>query len=176
MIHPHTSLSTETILNRLLQKCYLSTRRTHRSHQTNRHLTRQCRDYASSAVAAESLPAWVYPFTPADLDLRLGSGAGREIGVIGGGITGLASAYYLSTYLPNSKITLYESGNELGGWIRTKAVEVEGGNILFEQGPRTLRPHTVNGKLTLDLVRSSSASTRSWLCLDLDIKLRRRQI
>lgn len=64
----------------------------------------------------------------------------ENIAVLGGGISGLASAYFASKEFPNSKITLYEAGNETGGWIRSKRVDVPGGNVLFESGPRTLRP------------------------------------
>lgn len=79
----------------------------------------------------------------------------KEIAVLGGGITGLASAFYLTHELPNAKITLYEASDTLGGWLRTKHVDVEGGTILFEQGPRTLRPSTAAGVVTLSLVRSN---------------------
>lgn len=75
-----------------------------------------------------------------------------EIAVLGGGITGLASAFYLTKELPNAKITLYEASDRLGGWLQTKYVDVGDGTILFEQGPRTLRPKGVAGHLTLDLV------------------------
>lgn len=75
-----------------------------------------------------------------------------EVAVIGGGITGLASAYYLSTSLPDTKITLFESSSRLGGWLHSKTVDVSNGKIIFEQGPRSLRPNTINASVTLDLV------------------------
>ncbi|KAK5171642.1 hypothetical protein LTR04_000345 [Oleoguttula sp. CCFEE 6159] len=75
-----------------------------------------------------------------------------EIAVLGGGITGLASAYYISKELPRAKITIYEAGPRVGGWMLSKRVEVDGGNILFEQGPRTLRP-VKNGLITAHLVQ-----------------------
>ncbi|KAF1963821.1 Protoporphyrinogen oxidase [Byssothecium circinans] len=64
----------------------------------------------------------------------------ENIAVLGGGISGLASAYFVSKEFPNSKITVYEAGKEVGGWIKSKRVHVPGGNVLFEYGPRTLRP------------------------------------
>jgi len=76
----------------------------------------------------------------------------KDVAVLGGGITGLASAFYLSQELPNAKITLYEASNRLGGWLHTKYIDVGNGQVVFEQGPRTLRPSMPNGFVTLDLV------------------------
>lgn len=76
----------------------------------------------------------------------------EEVAVIGGGITGLASAFYISKMFKNVPITLYEAGSRLGGWLRSTSVDVGNGNVVFEQGPRTLRPNTPNGLVTLDLV------------------------
>ncbi|EPE06771.1 protoporphyrinogen oxidase [Ophiostoma piceae UAMH 11346] len=42
----------------------------------------------------------------------------RDVAVLGGGLTGLVTAYYLAALLPLScKITLYESGTKTGGWF-----------------------------------------------------------
>lgn len=73
--------------------------------------------------------------------------------MLGGGITGLASAFYLSQELPDAKITLYEASPRLGGWLQSRRIDVGNGEVVFEQGPRTLRPTTPSGYLTLDLVR-----------------------
>jgi oxygen-dependent protoporphyrinogen oxidase len=62
--------------------------------------------------------------------------------VLGGGVAGLSSAYFVSKEFPNSKITIFEAGNETGGWIKSKRVDVPGGDIIFEAGPRTLRNAT----------------------------------
>ncbi len=75
-----------------------------------------------------------------------------SIGILGGGITGLASAYFLSRDLPNAKITLFEASSRLGGWLHSRSVDVGSGNVIFEQGPRNLRPTVPNGVITLDLV------------------------
>jgi len=76
-----------------------------------------------------------------------------DIAILGGGITGLATAYYISKEVPSAKITIYEAGPRVGGWLHSKRVEVDGGTVLFEQGPRTLRFVRPNGLLTALLVR-----------------------
>ena len=48
--------------------------------------------------------------------------------IIGGGISGLASAYYLRKHLPLAAITVFESSPRLGGVLRT----VRRGNFLVE--------------------------------------------
>lgn len=63
--------------------------------------------------------------------------------VLGGGLTGLTTAYYLAKMLPKTtKITVYEASSRTGGWIRTDRVpvDVDGvqGTVQFERGPRTL--------------------------------------
>lgn len=78
----------------------------------------------------------------------------NEIAILGGGITGLATAYFLTKQLPDAKVTIYEASDHLGGWLRTKRVMVGNGTILFEQGPRTLRPGTPAGMVTLEMVSS----------------------
>ena len=75
--------------------------------------------------------------------------------MLGGGITGLATAYYLSQSLPNAKITIYEASARLGGWLSSKRVDIDDGTILFEAGPRTLRTKG-NGILAVRLVCSCS--------------------
>lgn len=75
-----------------------------------------------------------------------------DVAVLGGGITGLASAYYLAERLPHAQITLFEGSSRLGGWLRSKQVDVGSGKVVFEQGPRNLRPKRPNGWVTLDLV------------------------
>lgn len=76
----------------------------------------------------------------------------HDIAVLGGGITGLATAYFLTQQLPRAKITIYESGDRIGGWLSSKRVDVKGGNVLFEAGPRTLRPAS-NGILAARLIQ-----------------------
>ncbi|OJJ86102.1 oxygen-dependent protoporphyrinogen oxidase [Aspergillus glaucus CBS 516.65] len=59
--------------------------------------------------------------------------------VIGGGITGLTAAARLSQDPECSKVTLYEKSGRLGGWMLSERIPVDGGGVVFEYGPRTLR-------------------------------------
>lgn len=65
-----------------------------------------------------------------------------SVAVLGGGLTGLTTAYYLAKWLPSTtKITLLEGSDRLGGWIRTDRVPVKVGGVEgvvnFERGPRS---------------------------------------
>lgn len=86
-----------------------------------------------------------------------------DVAVLGGGITGLASAYYIAERLPHSQITLFEGKSRLGGWLRSTQIDVGNGNVVFEQGPRNLRPTRPNGWVTLDLVSMDSNLLNQWL-------------
>ncbi|KAJ5772983.1 hypothetical protein N7457_007879 [Penicillium paradoxum] len=59
--------------------------------------------------------------------------------VLGGGITGLTSTWQLAQDPECERVVLYEKSNRLGGWIDSETIPVEGGNVVFEYGPRTLR-------------------------------------
>ena len=79
----------------------------------------------------------------------------KEIAILGGGITGLSTAHNISKCLPHAKITVYEASDRLGGWLNSELVQVDNGEVLFEWGPRTLRPDLGgSGMATLDLVRT----------------------
>ncbi|KAI9754130.1 MAG: hypothetical protein M4579_004852 [Chaenotheca gracillima] len=79
-------------------------------------------------------------------------GPPQEIAIVGGGISGLAATHYLAEQYPDVPIHLYESSSRLGGWVESKRVQVGAGTVVFEQGPRNLRPNAPNGLVTLDLV------------------------
>ena len=89
-----------------------------------------------------------------------------DVAVLGGGITGLASAYYLTQQLPHARITLFESTSRVGGWLHSKQLDIGSGKVLFEQGPRSLRPSVPNGMVTLDLVCSVHCVTSTVLILE----------
>ncbi|KAL5113232.1 oxygen-dependent protoporphyrinogen oxidase [Pleosporales sp. CAS-2024a] len=87
----------------------------------------------------------------------------ERIAILGGGVAGLSSAYFVSREFPKSKITLFEAGKQTGGWIRSKRLPVPGGHVIFELGPRTLRNATVTAHLCqeLDLVKDMTFTTRN---------------
>ncbi|KAJ3146190.1 hypothetical protein HDU89_006331 [Geranomyces variabilis] len=72
----------------------------------------------------------------------------KHYAVLGGGISGLSTAWYLSRLAPKAKITLVEKQARLGGWVHT---QMQNGQ-LFELGPRTLRPVGDAGRATLEMV------------------------
>ncbi|PQE29244.1 protoporphyrinogen oxidase protein [Rutstroemia sp. NJR-2017a BBW] len=76
-----------------------------------------------------------------------------DIAILGSGITGLATAYYLTQFAPDVKVTIYEGSDRLGGWMQSKQIDVKGGQVVFEQGPRTLRPSNPPGLVTVNLIR-----------------------
>lgn len=79
-----------------------------------------------------------------------------HIAILGGGLSGLSSAFHLSRRYPKSLITLLEKQPRYGGWARSERVDIKDqlGNtasVVLEAGPRTLRP---NAKSLLELVSS----------------------
>ncbi|KAJ5090165.1 hypothetical protein N7532_008849 [Penicillium argentinense] len=59
--------------------------------------------------------------------------------VVGGGITGLTAAWKLARDPKCTQVTLYEKSTRLGGWMESEKIPVDGGHVVFEYGPRTLR-------------------------------------
>ncbi|MCH9608859.1 MAG: Protoporphyrinogen oxidase [Chlamydiales bacterium] len=89
-----------------------------------------------------------------------------EIKIIGGGISGLAAAWYLQKL---GKVTLYEKSNRVGGWIRT--IHKEG--FCFETGPRGFRPVgpgkesvALCNSLDLTLLPACKAAQKRYVCRD----------
>ncbi|KAG0205335.1 hypothetical protein BGX28_003043 [Mortierella sp. GBA30] len=81
-----------------------------------------------------------------------------HIAVIGGGISGLSTAWYLARTAPSHvSITLLEGSRRTGGWLQSDRVidpQHPGGSLLLERGPRSLRPQGISGLNTLEMVRS----------------------
>lgn len=72
-----------------------------------------------------------------------------SIVILGGGLSGLSAAYYTLQKLPGASVTILESSNRCGGWIRSHKLA---NGVIFEQGPRTIRPTGVLGANTLQLL------------------------
>ncbi|KAJ7211161.1 hypothetical protein GGX14DRAFT_520062 [Mycena pura] len=65
-----------------------------------------------------------------------------HIAILGGGLTGLSSAFHLSRRFPSSIITIVDKNKHLGGWgSKSERVQLPNGrgSVLLEGGPRTLR-------------------------------------
>lgn len=73
--------------------------------------------------------------------------------ILGGGISGLSAAYYLSKTV-KSPITLFETTDRIGGWIKSSQQH----GYIFESGPRTIRPVGIKGKNTLKLIEDVGLS------------------
>lgn len=58
----------------------------------------------------------------------------KKIGIVGGGISGLSTAYYILRQNPNANVYLFEGGN-IGGWISTSNSD----GFITENGPRSFR-------------------------------------
>jgi len=86
----------------------------------------------------------------------------KKIVIIGAGISGLATAYYLQK-LP-CEITIIEKTDRVGGWIKT--IEHEG--FCFELGPRGFRPQDLTLALADEVgakvVDANRAAHKRYLC------------
>lgn len=71
----------------------------------------------------------------------------KHVAVLGGGLTGLTTAWYLTKFIPDVKVTIYEGSGRYGGWIDSERVEVTAadgtkGTVVFERGARLVQPKT----------------------------------
>jgi protoporphyrinogen/coproporphyrinogen III oxidase len=71
-----------------------------------------------------------------------------SITILGGGISGLSAAFYLSARHRGTKVQLYEAASRFGGWIKTDQKD----GYIFEAGPRTIRPKGFAGNCTLEMI------------------------
>ena len=80
----------------------------------------------------------------------------RSVAVLGGGISGLTSAYYLLTNAAKhgvsiSKLYLIESKPRFGGWLQSVSFGPHHDDI-FELGPRTISTNSYAGTNLIALV------------------------
>ncbi len=71
-----------------------------------------------------------------------------KIAIIGGGISGLTTAFYIKKYRPETEITLFEKESSLGGKMMTKNID----GFLFEEGSNGFLSNKPD---TLELVKES---------------------
>lgn len=76
-----------------------------------------------------------------------------SVGIIGGGISGLSYAFFLSKFRPDIKIRIFESSKRSGGWINTEFLKINGKDVGFEKGPRTLRGINDGTLLIIDILK-----------------------
>lgn len=69
--------------------------------------------------------------------------------VLGAGITGLSTAYFLEQRLNKAEVVLIEKQPRTGGWLRTTHKD----GFLFESGPRSFRT-SGHGNNVLELIRA----------------------
>ncbi|KAK2736787.1 oxygen-dependent protoporphyrinogen oxidase [Myotisia sp. PD_48] len=96
--------------------------------QSQQQLQRRCARFASSS-----------PIPP------------KIIAVIGGGLTGLSTAFFLARH-PHYHIVIFEKSDTLGGHVRSESIPLDGGHVIFENGPRTLRSSGTASLPVLDLI------------------------
>ncbi|KAK6070659.1 protoporphyrinogen oxidase [Seiridium cupressi] len=81
-----------------------------------------------------------------------------EIAIVGGGITGLITAYYAAHRFRSAHITIFEASSRLGGSIESTRLDVSSGSqsmrFLCEKGPRTLRVNAPRAAVTYELIQS----------------------
>lgn len=84
----------------------------------------------------------------------------RSYAVIGGGLSGLSTAWHLAHLQPESRITVFEAAPRWGGWLHSIREPLPGSDrgVLFELGPRTLRPAGAPGVASLQLVHALGIS------------------
>ncbi|KAA1067520.1 oxygen-dependent protoporphyrinogen oxidase [Puccinia graminis f. sp. tritici] len=81
---------------------------------------------------------------------------GSRIGILGGGLAGLTSAYYLSKQLPESnQIIVWEKAHRFGGWVQSSRVDDQNNRtpLVFESGPRSVRPKGLAGLISIELIK-----------------------
>lgn len=87
------------------------------------------------------------------LGRRCVSSSPKHITVLGAGLTGLYTAYRLSSS-PDLRVTLLDSSDRVGGWVDSRQHPVSfqdaqgntiEGEVTLESGPRSIRPKGSKG-------------------------------
>ena len=96
-----------------------------------------------------------------------------DVVIIGGGVSGLATAYFLERLVPGISMLLVEERPRLGGWIYTLALP---SGQRYEAGPRSLRLRGASAIATSDLlidcglqnevIKASSSANSRYVVLD----------
>lgn len=120
----------------------------------NRHLSQSTSRLYSSTPKRHGLQV-----DPVCLDLKpqyqrakKPNSEAKNIAILGGGITGLTAAFHISKEIPSARVQIFEKSKTLGGWLQSDLVEVDGGHVVFENGPRTLRNSLWGARYTKYLV------------------------
>lgn len=93
--------------------------------------------------------------------------------MLGAGLTGLSTAWYLTRLLPTARITIYDEKYRVGGWIETDEVRVSTpdlgeGTVRFEHAARMVNPLTKtklprwDDLVFFDLVSLGLGHTSGW--------------
>lgn len=92
-----------------------------------------------------------------------------KIAIVGGGISGLTTAFYLRQSMPDAHIVLFEKEAVLGGKMMTKAVDgfyfEAGSNGFLSNKPDTLELVTLSGCDDI-LIRSNDAARKRFIYKD----------
>ncbi|SCV74324.1 BQ2448_6756 [Microbotryum intermedium] len=84
----------------------------------------------------------------------------QTLAILGGGLSGLSSAFFFLRALPphlreSTRIVVYEKQDRVGGWCKAIKVPLKGGaagdELVFETGPRSIRPVGLMGWLTIEM-------------------------
>ncbi|KAH8920142.1 Protoporphyrinogen oxidase [Atractiella rhizophila] len=90
-------------------------------------------------------------------------GGRPTIGIVGGGLSGLSTAYFLkkSPAFKDASIRIFESSERIGGWINSSSVQLSSGKeVVFESGPRSVRPSGLGGWLGVKMIQDLSLSSQ----------------
>ncbi|KAH6581605.1 hypothetical protein BASA61_008979 [Batrachochytrium salamandrivorans] len=99
----------------------------------------------------------------------------QRVVVVGGGISGLSTAWFLKQHHPHLHVSVVEQSKHLGGWVHSVKLPLTASctdgsadlntvrsapvHHLVETGPRTLRPGGTAGASTLEMIHSLDLSS-----------------